>query len=65
MPIPAKDLALLVMEVYTWGGPGGNPNSSVAPHDPETVGRVKNVREIYADWEKSWRHMPSPKRARN
>jgi hypothetical protein len=66
MPIPAKDLALLRMEVYTWGGPGGAPNSSVAPHDPEAgVGRVKNVREIYADWERSWRHMPSPRRSRN
>lgn len=61
MPLPAKDLALLRMELYSFGGPS-NPAGSSAPNEP-TQQRVKNVREI---WEEMSRvKIPPPKRHRN
>ncbi|HEV8355437.1 MAG TPA: hypothetical protein VGQ17_01595 [Gemmatimonadales bacterium] len=53
MPIPAKDLILLRLELYTFGGPSdplgcgatGGPSCSIAADGPA----VKNVRQIYAD----------------
>jgi hypothetical protein len=54
MPIPAKDLALLGLELYSFGGPG-DPGGCGGP-DPVPVcvlgvdaPRVKNVREIYKE----------------
>ncbi len=54
MPIPAKDLALLALELYSFGGPddplgcgvtGGPSCSAGADGSP----RIKNVREIYKE----------------
>lgn len=45
MPLPAKDLALLRMEIYTFGGPG-NPSAS-APMGAGGQASVKNVRQIW------------------
>jgi hypothetical protein len=50
MPIPAKDLQLLQMEIYTFGGQA-NPAGQVAPREVDGR-RVKNVREIWAEIEK-------------
>lgn len=47
MPLPAKDLALLRMEIYTFGGPG-NP-TGISPPQDAGYPAVRNVREIWAD----------------
>lgn len=54
MPIPAKDLALLALELYTFGGPNdvdgcggdnGGPSCVAGVDD----GRVKNVRQVFKE----------------
>jgi hypothetical protein len=50
-PIPAKDLALLLAEIYSFGGVG-NPAGVSAPMNPWANSRVKGVREIYAEMQK-------------
>ena len=52
MPVPAKDLLLLRKELYSFGG-ASNPGG-IAP-EAEVGGRVKGVREIYAEMEKAER----------
>ncbi|HEV8613459.1 MAG TPA: hypothetical protein VGQ73_08100, partial [Gemmatimonadales bacterium] len=55
MPIPAKDLSLLALEIYSFGGPNdplgcGGPDPKPACSASEgTSGKVRNVREIYQD----------------
>jgi hypothetical protein len=49
MPIPAKELGLLQKELYTFGG-ADNPQGFVAGANG-SAGRVKNVRQIWADLE--------------
>jgi hypothetical protein len=51
-PIPAKELQLLRRELYTFGGPGA---PDMAPGVDGAAGRVKNVREIWADIEARYR----------
>jgi hypothetical protein len=53
MPIPAKDLALLLMEIYSFGGPSDPGGIGTAPS--VNGQRVRNVREIYAEIEKASR----------
>lgn len=62
MPIPAKDLSLLRMELYTFGGPD-NPGGVSAPQGGTAAPRVKNVREIWD--EMSQARVPPPRRHRN
>lgn len=56
MPIPAKDLALLLMEIYSFGGPddpggiGASPSANVVNGQ-----RVRSVREIYDEMYKASR----------
>jgi len=50
MPVPAKDLQLLLAEIYTFGGPS-NP-SGVAPGF-ESASNVRSVRDIWADYERA------------
>jgi hypothetical protein len=49
MPIPAKELSLLALELYTFGGPD-NPAGLSAPAGVSLKG-VKNVRERWAEIE--------------
>jgi len=51
MPIPAKELGLLALELYSFGGPG-NPAGISAGANPMYSG-VRNVRDIWADMEKA------------
>ncbi|MFN0178896.1 MAG: hypothetical protein ACKVZ0_08850 [Gemmatimonadales bacterium] len=59
MPVPAKDLQLLLAEIYTFGGPT-NPGG-VAPGF-ESVGKVRSVRDIWADYERENRAMGKARR---
>jgi hypothetical protein len=54
MPIPAKDLALLLMEIYSFGGPSDPGGIGTSPSAVNGQ-RVRNVREIYAEMEKASR----------
>jgi hypothetical protein len=51
MPVPAKELDVLVREVYTFGGPSA-PDMSIIGRGPGSVGggrRVRSVGEIWKD----------------
>ena len=50
MPVPAKEMDVLVREVYTFGGPGG-PDMSIIGRGPSSVGgkRIRSVGEIWND----------------
>ena len=48
MPVPAKDLQLLKLEIYSFGGAG---NPSGATPGAEAGAKVKGVREIWAEIE--------------
>jgi hypothetical protein len=50
MPVPAKELDVLVREVYTFGGPGF-PDMSIIGKGPSSVGgkRIRSVGEIWRD----------------
>jgi hypothetical protein len=50
MPVPAKELDVLVREVYTFGGPSA-PDMSIIGRGPGGVGgkRVRSVGEIWKD----------------
>ena len=50
MPVPAKELDVLVREVYTFGGPG-MPDMSIIGGGPGSVGgkRIRSVGEIWRD----------------
>ena len=50
MPIPAKELTLLAKELYTFRGPD-NPGGQSAGVNSSSAGRVRNVKEIWADLE--------------
>jgi hypothetical protein len=50
MPIPAKDLQLLLMEIYTFGGPN-DPDGLSSPVDSR-FGKVKSVHQIAAELDK-------------
>ncbi|MGH7699583.1 MAG: hypothetical protein ACREMJ_03550, partial [Gemmatimonadales bacterium] len=47
MPVPAKELDVLVREVYTFGGPGG---PDMAPSMGEGGTRIRSVGEIWEDY---------------
>ena len=55
MPIPAKDLSLLGMEIYSFGGPddpggcGGVGGAPACVVSAETAGKVKSVHQIYKE----------------
>jgi len=51
MPIPAKELGLLALELYSFGGPD-NPAGVSAGVNP-TYSGVKNVKDIWAEMEKA------------
>ncbi len=53
MPIPAKELGLLALELYTFGGPD-NPTGLSAPAGASGA-KVKNVRQRWAEIEKASR----------
>ena len=53
MPIPAKELGLLALELYSFGGPG-NPGGVSAGVTSRPAG-VRSVRDIWADMEKASR----------
>ena len=53
MPIPAKELGVLALELYTFGGPS-NPAGLSAPVG-SSGRKVKNVREIWAEKERATR----------
>ena len=54
MPIPAKDLALLLMEIYSFGGPSDPGGIGTSPSVVNGQ-RVRSVRDIYAEIEKASR----------
>jgi hypothetical protein len=54
MPIPAKDLQLLKLEIYTFGG-AANPQGYSAPVSPGGSPNVRTVREIWADMYRAMR----------
>ena len=54
MPVPAKDLQLLRAEIYSFGGP---TNPGGAAPGMESMGKVRSVREIWADIERENRGM--------
>jgi hypothetical protein len=51
MPVPAKELDVLLREIYTFGGPGAPDMSVVAGSGngsgSTSKGRVRSVREIW------------------
>ena len=55
MPIPAKDLSLLGMEIYSFGGPddpggcGGQGGAPACVMSSESGGKVKSVHQIYKE----------------
>ena len=53
MPIPAKELGLLALELYSFGGPG-NPSGVSAGNVSRPAG-VRSVKDIWADMEKASR----------
>jgi hypothetical protein len=50
MPVPAKELDVLVREVYTFGGPG-MPDMSVIGNGPGGVGGRQRVRSVGEIWQ--------------
>jgi hypothetical protein len=61
-PIPAKELQLLLKEIYTFGGQG-KPEASPGVQ-AGTTSSVRSVREIFADMERATRAL-SKRKARN
>ncbi|HWP37737.1 MAG TPA: hypothetical protein VNL18_09340 [Gemmatimonadales bacterium] len=64
MPVPAKELDVLVREVYTFGGPG-TPDMSIAAGGGTGGQRsapVRSVREIYKDYQALARRLASQRR---
>lgn len=61
MPVPAKEMDVLVREVYTFGGPG---QPDMAPGREGTAGgaSVRSVREIHEDFRKEVRRITSSHR---
>jgi len=55
MPIPAKELGVLGLGLYTWGG-ANNPPSSTAARAPASVvtALVTNAPQVWADMERRW-----------
>ena len=49
MPVPAKDLQLLRAEIYSFGGP---TNPGGAAPGAESLGKVRSVRDIWAEIER-------------
>jgi hypothetical protein len=48
MPVPAKELDVLLREVYTFGGP--DKPDMAPPVDPRTGQRIRSVREIFDEY---------------
>lgn len=57
MPVPAKEMDVLVREIYTFGGPG-QPDMSPAA----VTGRVRSVGQIFNDYRHMARMLGSSKR---
>jgi hypothetical protein len=57
MPIPAKELGVLGLALYTWGGASNPPNSTAPARAPASVVRalVTNAPQVWADMEQRWR----------
>jgi hypothetical protein len=56
LPIPARDLSLLQLELYTFGGPGDDcGDANCAGLSVSRFGKVKNVRERWAELEQQSR----------
>lgn len=49
MPVPAKELDVLLREIYTFGGPG-KPDLSIAGSGGADGSKVRSVREIWEDY---------------
>lgn len=49
MPVPAKELDVLLREIYTFGGPG-RPDMAVGRDGNKAGGGIKSVREIWNDY---------------
>lgn len=48
MPVPAKELDVLVRQIYTFGGPGA-PDMSAGANGEGGSARVRSVGEIFRD----------------
>jgi hypothetical protein len=59
MPVPAKELDVLVREVYTFGGPGA-PDMSLVPTGAGGE-RIRSVREIWQGYRALTRALASRK----
>ncbi len=59
MPVPAKEMDVLVREVYTFGGPG---KPDMAPGREAGQAGVRSVREIHEDFRKEVRRITSAHR---
>jgi hypothetical protein len=55
MPVPAKEMDVLVRELYTFGGPGQPDMSATAGGG--TGGRIRSVREIFNDYRRLAREL--------
>ena len=57
MPIPAKELGVLGLGLYTWGGASNPPSSSAqVPASASVVSAlVTNAPQVWADMERRWR----------
>ena len=62
MPVPAKELDVLVREVYTFGGPGKPDMSPGSKPGGAGQARVRSVREIHEDFRKEVRRITSSHR---
>jgi len=65
MPIPAKELGVLGLGLYTWGGASNPPNSTAPAGAPASVVRelVTNAPQVWADMERRWQATQQQRRA--
>ncbi len=65
MPIPAKELGVLGLGLYTWGGASNPPNSTAPARASASVVRalVTNAPQVWADMERRWQATQQQRRA--
>ena len=65
MPVPAKELGVLGLGFYTWGGASNPPNSTASASVPASIVRalVTNAPQVWADMERRWQATQQQRRA--
>jgi len=65
MPVPAKELGVLGLGLYTWGGASNPPSSTASASVPASIVRalVTNAPQVWADMERRWQATQQQRRA--